>query len=75
VTLNLSEIRSKVREIVDMDTTDVSDALLNMYIRDGYDRMISLERRWPFLEKSYTLSTVKNQKSYAVSGGLLVVSG
>jgi len=65
--LNLSEIRSKVREIVDMDTTDVSDALLNMYIRDGYDRMISLERRWPFLEKSYTLSTVQDQASYAVS--------
>lgn len=65
--MNLSDIRSKVREIVDMDTTDVSDALLNMYIRDGYDRMISLERRWPFLEKSYTLSTVANQKTYAIS--------
>jgi hypothetical protein len=56
--MNLAEIRSKVREIVDMDTDDVSDALLNMYIKDGYDRMISLERRWPFLEKSYTMSTV-----------------
>jgi hypothetical protein len=66
--LNLSEIRSKVREIVDMDTTDVSDALLKMYIKDGYDRMISLERRWPFLEKSYTMSTVADTKAYQISG-------
>jgi hypothetical protein len=65
--MNLAEIRSKVREIVDMDTDDVSDALLNMYIKDGYDRMISLERRWPFLEKSYTLSTVNGQKGYTIS--------
>lgn len=66
--MNLADIRSKVREIVDMDTVDVSDALLNMYIKDGYDRMISLERRWPFLEKSYSLTTTQGTKDYTISG-------
>lgn len=65
--MNLADIRSKVREIVDMDSTDLSDTLLNMYIQDGYDRMIALERRWPFLEKTYTLNTVADQRSYALS--------
>lgn len=65
--MNLSDIRSKCREIVDMDTIDVSDGLLNMYIKDGYDRMISLERRWPFLEKSYTLTTVAGTNAYTLS--------
>ena len=65
--MNLADIRSKVREIVDMGSTDLSDTLLNMYIQDGYDRMIALERRWPFFEKTYTLSTVADQRSYALS--------
>jgi hypothetical protein len=66
--MNLSEIRTKVREVVDMDSTDLSDALLNMYIIDGYERMIALDRRWPFFEKSWTLTTVAEQPSYLLSG-------
>lgn len=66
--MNLSEIRAKVREVVDMDTTDLSDALLNMYVVDGFERIIALDRRWPFLEKSWTLTTVTGQASYPLSG-------
>ena len=65
--MNLSDIRSKVRSITDMDTTDLPDALLDMYAKDGFDRMIALERRWPFFQKSYSLSTVANQREYAIS--------
>lgn len=65
--MNLSDIRSKVRAITDMDTTDLPDALLDMYAKDGFERMIALERRWPFYQKSYSLSTVADQREYAVS--------
>lgn len=65
--MNLSEIRSKVREIVDLDQDDLSDTLLNMYIKDGFERVISLERRWPFYQKKYTLTTVPGQRDYDVA--------
>jgi hypothetical protein len=66
--MNLSEIRAKVREVVDMDSADLSDALLNMYVIDGYERIIALDRRWPFFEKSWTLTTVEGQAAYTISG-------
>ena len=65
--MNLSDIRSKVREIVDLDIDDLSDTLLNMYVKDGFERVISLERRWPFYQKKYTLATVPGQRDYDVT--------
>lgn len=65
--MNLSDIREKVRAITDLDTTDLPNTLLDMYAKDGFERMIALERRWPFYQKSYSLSTVANQREYAVS--------
>lgn len=65
--MNLADIRSKVRTITDMDTTDLPNDVLDMYVKDGYQRMIALERRWPFFQKSYSLSTVADQASYSIS--------
>jgi hypothetical protein len=65
--MNLADIRSKVRTIVDMDTVDLPNDLLDMYVRDGFDRMMAIERRWPFLQKSATLTTVANQRAYNLS--------
>lgn len=65
--MNLADIRSKVRTVVDMDTVDLPNDLLDMYVRDGYDRMMSIERRWPFLQKSATLVTVAGQREYPLS--------
>jgi hypothetical protein len=65
--VNLNEIRSKIREIVDLDQQDVSDTLLTMYIKDGYERIIALERRWPFFQKTYTLNTTSGQRAYPIN--------
>lgn len=65
--LTLSDIRGKIREITDTTSGDVSDGLLDLFIRDGYNRIIDLERRWPFLEVSFTLTTVADQKSYTIN--------
>ncbi len=65
--MNLTEIRSKIREIVDLDIQDVSDTLLNMYIKDGFERIIALERRWPFYQKTFNLNTVEDQRAYAIN--------
>lgn len=64
--MNLAEIRSKIREIVDLDQQDISDTLLTMYIKDGFDRIIALERRWPFYQKTFTMTTVAGQRAYDI---------
>lgn len=61
-----SDIINAVREITEMDANDVSDSIINIYIRDGYNRIIDLERRWAFLECSFNLTCVPNQDEYTV---------
>jgi hypothetical protein len=64
--LTLTQIRSNVREMTETSTNDVSDSLMNLFIRDGYNRIIDLERRWPFLEVSFSFTTVAGQRSYNI---------
>jgi hypothetical protein len=64
--LTLSDIRSRAREVAEVSSADVSDALMDLFIRDGYNRIIDLERRWPFLEVSFTMNTVANQTAYTI---------
>ena len=65
--MNKAEIRAAARTITELDEADVSNATVDLYIKDGYDRVISLERRWPFFETSTTLNTVAGQREYALS--------
>lgn len=65
--MNRGDIKDYARSITDLETDDVADALVEMYIKDGYDRVIAMERSWPFLEDSSTLTTVAGTASYALS--------
>ena len=60
-------IRQFVRDITDLDTADLPDSLLNMYIRDGYYRILDLEKRWKFLEETFTFNTVAEQRAYTIA--------
>jgi hypothetical protein len=64
--LTLQQIRDTARTITDTEQDDVSDVLLNLYVQDGYNRIIDLERRWPFLEVSFDMTTVEGQRSYNI---------
>jgi hypothetical protein len=66
--MNKTEIRNRARTITELEASDVSDTTLDMYIRDGFERMVAIERRWPSYETSTTLTTVANQRDYAVTG-------
>lgn len=65
--MNKTEIRELARTITELTLSDVADATIDMYIKDGYDRIISLERRWPFFEQSSSFTTVAGQRDYALS--------
>ena len=60
-------LRDVVRDITDLDATDLPDGLLNLYIRDGYYRILDTGERWSFLEKSFTFNTVSEQRAYPVA--------
>lgn len=52
----LQQIRDRVRTQTDLDVTDLPDATLDAYIREGLERTLAVERRWPFLQSSWTVS-------------------
>lgn len=55
--MNLSELRDAVRTQLDIDEDDLANSTLDMYIREGYNRTIQLERRWPFFESSWSVTS------------------
>lgn len=54
--MNLDEMRVFVRTQLDVDSSDLPDALLNVYIQEGYERVIAVEQRWPFFETMWTFT-------------------
>lgn len=62
-----AELTRFVWDVMDLDEADLPAALIRQFMRDGFDRIINLERRWPFYESSYSLSTTPSQRDYPVS--------
>jgi len=65
--VQLSDMRDYVRNVVDIDSTDITDATLNTFVREGYDIIVYSEKRWPFYEAALTFDTVASQKDYTLS--------
>lgn len=65
--ITLTTLRSQVRDMSDLDEVDLSDAVIDQFAREGFQRIYALERRWPILQETYTFNTVANQREYAIS--------
>ena len=65
--ITLTTLRSQVRDMSDLDSTDLSDSVIDQFAREGFQRIYALERRWPILQESYTFNTVANQREYTIS--------
>lgn len=53
----LSEIRTLVRTHLGLpDEDDLPTALIDAYVREGFDRTMAFEAEWPFLESSWEVS-------------------
>jgi hypothetical protein len=53
--------------MADLDEVDLPDSIVDQFAREGFQRIYSLERRWPYLQETYTFSTVVNQREYTIS--------
>ena len=60
-------MRSYVRSVVDIDTSDISDDVMNRFLGEAYDVIVYSEKRWPFFEVATTFNTVQDQKDYTVA--------
>ena len=65
--VTLTTLRSQVRDMSDLDEVDLSDAVIDQFAREGFQRIYALERRWPILQETYTFNTVANQREYTIS--------
>ena len=65
--ITLTTLRSQVRDMADLDENDLSNAVIDQFAREGFQRIYALERRWPILQESYTFNTVANQREYTIS--------
>jgi len=65
--ITLTTLRSQVRDMADLDETDLSNTIIDQFAREGFQRIYALERRWPILQETYTFNTVANQREYTVS--------
>ena len=65
--ITLTTLRSQVRDMADLDETDLSDAVIDQFAREGFQRIYALERRWPILQETYTFNTVASQREYTIS--------
>ena len=69
-------MRSYVRSVVDIDSTDISDDVMNRFLGEAYDVIVYSEKRWPFFEVASTFSTVIDQKDYTLAAvGTSVTNG
>lgn len=53
--MNLNDIRVLTRLQLDVDEEELPNELIDLYTRDGYDRIIDMETRWPFFEKRWNV--------------------
>ncbi len=65
--MQIEEMRSYIRSVVEIDSSDISDDVLNRFLGEGYDQIVYSEKRWPWYEVSTTFDTVGLQKDYPIA--------
>lgn len=65
--MQISEMRTYVRSVVDIDSSDIGDDTLNRFLGEGYDVIVYSEKRWPFYEAETSFSTVADTKDYTLA--------
>lgn len=64
--ITLNTLRAQARSMTDLDETDLPNAVVDQFAKEGFQRIYALERRWPNLQRTYTFSTVAGQRQYDI---------
>ncbi|NBQ05121.1 MAG: hypothetical protein EBU22_07485 [Actinobacteria bacterium] len=67
MTMSLADVRTMVRNISDLDSVDLPNSIIDNAVKEAFQRIIALERRWPKYQETYTFNTVASQRPYTIS--------
>lgn len=67
MTMTLADVRTMVRDISDLDATDVPNSIIDNAVKEAFQRIVALERRYPKYQESYTFNTINGQRPYTIS--------
>ena len=62
-----TQIRTFVRDHLDVDDIELPDSLLDVFILDGHSRIDNFSRRWSFREVAYTFTVSEDTQAYDIS--------
>jgi len=65
--MSLADVRTMVRNISDLDSVDLPNSIIDNAVKEAFQRIIALERRWPKYQETYTFNTVASQRPYTIS--------
>ncbi len=63
----LTSIRAFVREVLDLEATELSDTLIDQWAQEGARIVAGARSNWPFYEETWTVPTVIGQAEYDLS--------
>ena len=55
----IEQMRSYIRSVVEIDSSDIDDDTLNRFLGEGYDQIVYSEKRWPWYEASTTFRRIR----------------
>lgn len=70
--IQLIEDLSQLQIGYDPDVDDINQDLVLQFLKEGYQRIISLDTRWPWFQSVYTFTTLPSIRSY--NSGLTLTS-
>jgi len=72
--VDVQDLRTFVRNHLEMDDEELPDTLLNPYLQEAFDRTMAADNRWPRYEKTWTVSKIPNVDTISLPADLNVPS-
>jgi len=72
--VDVQEIRSFVRNHLEVDDEELPDSLLNPYLQDAFERTVALDNRWPRNETSWPVSKILGVYNVSLPPDVLIPS-
>lgn len=63
--MSLQNLRDYVRLMIDVDTTDIPDSLMDVFLREGVTKIAYSSNHWNFYEAEASFSTIAAQRAYS----------
>jgi len=66
----LQDYRDLPRSLLDLDVSDISDALIDSWVREGDSRIVRAKPNWRFREGTWSLVTEPSVSSYTIASAI-----